>query len=110
MHVEALQSSKVEWLSLRHTSNAVSNNELTNKERIVSADSNNPSATSDRCKKTYSILVNPPHYSQVAPIHERGPSMTSATMVKQAGATDDPQVEVRNPHKELELCYHNSNQ
>ncbi len=57
MHIKVLQSNQVEWLSQRHTSNAVSNNELTSIEHIVSADSMNPSATSNRYKNTQSIPV-----------------------------------------------------
>ncbi len=71
-------------------------------ECIVSADSISPSASFDRYKKTLSIPVNPPHYSQVAPMHERGPSMTFTSMVKHAGGTVNLQVEVKNPHKEQE--------
>ncbi len=80
----------------------VSNHELTSMEYIVSADSINPSTTSNRYKNILSIPVNSRYYSQVAPMHERGPSMTSTPMVKQAGGTVDPQVEVRNTHKEQE--------
>ncbi len=59
-------------------------------ERLVSGDGINRSATSDKYTNTQSIPVNPPHYSQVAPLHDRGPSMTSTPMVKQAGGTVDP--------------------
>ncbi len=71
-------------------------------EHMVSTDTNNPGATFDRYKNIHSILVNPPHYSQVAPMNERGPSKTSTPMVKQARGTVDPQVEATNQIKEQE--------
>ncbi len=82
MHVEALQSNQLEWFSQRRMSNTVSNQGLTGMERIVSGDGINPSTTSDRYTNTESIPVNSPHYSQVTPMHDRGPSMTSTTVVK----------------------------
>ncbi len=62
----------------------------------------NSSTASNRYKNTHAIQVNPPLYSQVAPMHEREPSMTSTTMVEHVGWTAHPQVEVRNPHHEQE--------
>ncbi len=83
-------------------SNAVINQELTSMERMVSGDGINSSATSDRFTNTQSIPVNPPRYSQVVHMHDRGPSMTSTPTVKQAGGTVEPQIEVKNPQKEQE--------
>ncbi len=92
----------MERLSQRHTSNAASNNELPGMECMGTTDINHPSTTFDRYKNTQSIPVNLPLYTQVAPMHERGPSMTSTPKVKQLGGIVDPQVYVRNPHTEQE--------
>ncbi len=101
-HVDAQQSNHMERLSQRHTSNAANTNELAGMKHMVSTDINNPGTTFEKHKNTHSLPVNPPLYSQVAPMHKRGPSITSTLMVKQAGGTVDPQVEVKNPHKEQE--------
>ncbi len=101
-HMEALQSNQVEKLRQRHTSNAASTNEHAGMERMRTTDNINPGATLGRYENIPSIPVNPPLYSQVAPMNDRGPSMASTPMVKRAGGTVDPQVEVKNSEKEQE--------
>ncbi len=57
---------------------------------FAGTDTINPGTTLDRYENIPSIPVNPPLYSQVDPMHDRGPSMTSTPTVKQAGGTVDP--------------------
>ncbi len=68
--MEALQSKYVERLSQRRTSNAASTNERVGIECMSTTGAINPGATLDRYENIPSIPVNPPLYSQVAPMHD----------------------------------------
>ncbi len=53
-----------------------------------------PYTTSEKYRNFDSLLILPPCYSQIAPSHVRGTSLTSTPRARQTGGTVNPRVEI----------------